>query len=112
MGVERTSFGSITINGRIYTHDVWVLAEGEIKKRDRDHEFTIDELFELLEGKPEVIVIGTGQAGCVSVEDGVVEEAQKQGIELEIAETPEAITRYNLAVKTGKRVAAAFHVTC
>ena len=112
MLIERTSFGSITVNGKTFPHDIWLFANGEIKRRDRNHRFTLDEFFELLEGDPETVIVGTGQAGCVEVEESVLEEAKKRGIELVNLETPRAISAYNEAVKSGKRVAAAFHVTC
>ncbi len=112
MHIDGTSFGSITIDGTVYNHDVWIRVDGSVKRRDRNHEFTLDEAWELLEGDPEIIVVGTGQAGRVRIEDAVVEELRKRGVELVAAETPKAILFFNDAVRKGRRVAAALHVTC
>ena len=110
--IDGTSFGSITVDGKHYSHDVWIFADGSIRRRDRNHEFTLNELDLLLEGKPELVVVGTGQAGCVRIDEDAVREASRQGIKIVGEPTPGALKLYNEAVKTKRRVVGAFHVTC
>lgn len=110
--IDGTSFGSITVDGKHYPHDVWILADGSIRRRDRDHEFTLNELYFLLEGKPELVMVGTGQSGCVRVDKEAAELAVKQRVKIIDDITPDALKRYNEAVNAGRRVAGAFHVTC
>jgi len=47
MLINSTSFRSITINGKEYPYDVWVFVDGSIRRRDRNHEFTLEE-FEII----------------------------------------------------------------
>lgn len=110
--IDGTSFGSITVDGKHYPHGVWILADGSIRRRDRDHEFTLNELYFLLEGKPESVIVGTGQSGCVRVDKKAAELAVKQGVKIIDDITLNALTRYNEAANAGRRVAGAFHVTC
>lgn len=110
--INGTSFGSINVDGKRYPHDVWIFADGSIRRRDRDHEFTLDELDLLSEGKPEVVVVSTGQSGCVRIDEDVAREASKRGIKMISYITPNALKRYNEAANAGRRVAGAFHVTC
>ena len=110
--IDGTSFGSITVDGKRYPHDVWIFADGSIRRRDRDHEFTLDELDLLSEGKPEVVVVSTGQSGCVRIDEDAAREASKRGIKMISDITPNALKRYNEAANAGRRVAGAFHVTC
>jgi hypothetical protein len=110
--IDGTSFGSITIDGKRYPHDVWVFTDGSIERRDRDHEFTLNELDLLLKGKPKIIVVGTGRYGCVRVDREAAELAVKHGVQVVDDITPNVIERYNEAVRAGRRVAGAFHVTC
>ena len=110
--IDGTSFGSITVDGKHYPHDVWVFADGSIRRRDRDHEFTLDELDLLLEKKPEIVVVGTGQSGCVQIDEDAAREAGRRGIKIISEVTPNALKRYNEAVKAKRKVVGAFHVTC
>ncbi len=110
--VDGTSFGSITVDGKRYSHDVWIFADGSIRRRERDHEFTLDELDLLLDGRPELVIVGTGQSGCVRIDEDAAREAGRRGIKIINDVTPEALKRYNEAVKTKRKVVGVFHVTC
>jgi len=110
--IDGTSFGSITVEGEQYPHDVWILADGSIRRRNRNHEFTLNEFDFLLKGKPELVIVGTGQSGCVRVDKEAVELAVKQGVKIIDDITPDALKQYNEAANAGRRVAGAFHVTC
>lgn len=110
--IDSTSFGSITVDGKRYPQDVWIFIDGSIKRRDRNHEFTLDELDLLSEGKPEVVVVGTGQSDCVRIDEDAAREASKRGIKMISDITPNALKRYNEAANAGRRVVGAFHVTC
>ncbi|MBW2999412.1 hypothetical protein KY339_01965 [Candidatus Woesearchaeota archaeon] len=111
MEINNTAFGSVTIDNMAYPHDVWIFVDEHIEKRDRNHDFSMEELKIIGKEKPDVIVIGTGQSGVMDVGEEVKEAAKHKGIELVIAETPEAIEKYNKLSKE-KRTAAAIHVTC
>ncbi len=110
--IDGTSFGSITVDGKRYPHDVWVFADGSIRRRDRDHEFTLDELDLLLGGNPEIVVVGTGQSGCVRIDEDAAKEADRRGVKIISDVTPDALKRYNEAVGAKRRAAGAFHTTC
>jgi len=110
--IDGTSFGSITIDGKCYSHDVWVFTDGSIERRDRNHEFNLNELDLLLKGNLEVVIVGTGQYGCVQINREAAELATRRGVQVIDDTTPNAIRRYNEAAKGGRRVAGAFHVTC
>ena len=107
--IDGTEFGSVTVDGKTYGHDIWIFADGTIKPRTKSHDFTAGELELLAMAGPEVVVVGTGQSGCVTVSEEAKKYAQEHGIELVCAETPEAIKKFNEAA--GKK-AAAIHVTC
>lgn len=56
--------------------------------------------------------LGAGTASCVRIEKEAEQLAQSKGIKIECAATPRAIDRYNQLVSEGKKVVAAFYVTC
>jgi len=111
--IEDSGFGSIIVGEKKYNHDVWIFTNGSVEERRGGyHTFLAKEVQALLRGKPEIIVVGAGTASCVGIEKEAEQLAQSKGIKIESAATPRAIERYNQLVLEGKKVAAAFHVTC
>jgi len=109
MIINKTSFKSITIDSKTYDHDVWVFADGSIKERNRNHEFTIEEFQIITRDNPEILIIGTGQYGVVKIREEVFKAAKKRGIELVIDKTPVAIEKFN---QEKRKKAASIHTTC
>lgn len=111
---DRTWFGSVAIGGKIWK-DVIVVGEEVIDRYYlgdiESHTISKKELDKLLEGKPEVIIIGTGQSGVLEVPKEIVRAIRQRSIELIVMETPDAIQEYNELSKT-KRVNALIHTTC
>lgn len=111
--IEQFSFGSITIDGTEYTDDVIVYpwAVDDTWWRDEGHVLKIQDLGDVLEAEPEVLVVGTGAHGRVAIHDEVREALDERGIELIAAPTPEAVEQYNHE-QVDRRAVAALHLTC
>lgn len=114
MKIEKTGFGWIIIDGKRYEQDVLILANGEILNRyenftGNNHEFSIQEAKKLLNPKPEVIVVGTGQGGVLKVKEETIEFLKKEKIKLIALPTPKAIEIFN---KLKETKSALFHLTC
>ena len=110
--INSYSFGSITIDGKNYTHDVIVSASG-VKSwwRATSHEVGINDLDPILEEKPRTIIFGTGASGVMRVLPESEEYLKKQGIKFLIFKTADATKKYNeLSKEAG--VVGAFHLTC
>jgi len=69
------------------------------------------ELEKLLEGKPEVIIIGDGQSNVLEVPLEIDKQIRQKKIELIVLNTSKAIEKYNEISKL-KRVNALIHTTC
>ena len=112
--IDSTEFGSVTIRGKKYEHDVVINYRGEVKKGWLQTRHLIDkkEFFGFLEENPDVILVGSGQYGDCEVSDDFVKLAEEKGIEVIIKDTPEAIKKFNELLKAGKKVVAYIHVTC
>ena len=75
---EKTSFGSITIDGEIFRHDVIIRQDGTVHKRKKklskavygtSHKISLDEATDLFDEGVEKLIIGTGQTGMVKLSD-------------------------------------------
>ncbi len=112
--IEAYSFGEIIIDGRRYTSDVIIRPDGVLDGwwRKKGHKLHLEDLEKALEAQPEVLVIGTGYAGLMRVPREVREALEKRGLEVVIESTRKAWKTYNELAGQGRRVVAAFHLTC
>ena len=114
--IESYDFGLIVIKGRRYTSDVIVFPERVIEGwwRKEGHRICVEDLKEILNHEPrsEVLVVGTGYYGIVKISPEVETILKSQGIELVAQPTKEACQTFNKLLKSNRRVAGAFHLTC
>ncbi|MCI0692750.1 MTH938/NDUFAF3 family protein [candidate division KSB1 bacterium] len=116
--IEKTSFGSITIDGENYPHDVIVRLSEEVKKRKKklskriygtSHILSLDEAKHIYEKGCEVIIIGSGQYDSVRLSPEAEAYFEKRGCKVILQGTPIAIRTFN---QTKGRKIGVFHVTC
>jgi len=112
--VEAYGFGEIVIDGRRYTSDVIIRPDGVLADwwRKEGHKLHLEDLDKALEAEPEVLVIGTGYSGLMKVPEEVQEALRERGLEVVVESTRRAWRTYNQLVDKGRRVVAAFHLTC
>jgi len=118
MRIESTTFGTITIDGKTYEHDVLVRLSGEVVKRKKklskklygtSHVLSEDEARFLFESGCGQVVIGSGQFGNVHLSPEAEAYFERKGCEVLLKPTPEAIHVFNRS--RAKRIGL-FHVTC
>ena len=112
--IDSYRFGEVVINGVRYSRDVIVFWH-KVKPnwwRIEGHALHLDDVQEVFEEKPDVLVIGTGAYGIMKVKPEVEQYAKSKGIELIKAPTSEACKIYNKLIHEGKRAVAALHLTC
>jgi len=113
MMIDSYDFGRITINGKRYNTDLLVFPD-KVKTgwwRKEGHRLQIADLKEVLEAKPEVLVVGTGYWGMMGVPPETVTCIESEGIELIVQKTAEACKTFNHLIKS-RTVVAALHLTC
>jgi hypothetical protein len=89
--------------------DITVSPGGLLWFRDKSHFISIEEVEPLLSPDIEVLVVGTGWHGAVTVDPAVQE---LDGIEVHILQTPAAFDLFNESVSSGRRVSLIAHSTC
>jgi hypothetical protein len=116
--IDRTEFGSITIAGQVYEHDVLIPLDGAVQKRKKKlpkaiygtaHIVSLDEVRHVYEEGAAQLIIGTGQSGLVRLSDEAAAYLQRQRCQVQLLTTPEAIRAWNEAQGA---VIGLFHVTC
>jgi len=116
--IEGTEFGSITISGERYEHDVVIRLSGKVKKRKKklskakygtSHKVSLEEAEHIFEAGAKQLILGSGQGGNVKLSEAAAEYFRKNGCSVELLPTPQAITAWNAAKGA---VIGMFHVTC
>lgn len=104
----------MTIDGKVYERDLIIFPDN-IKPnwwRKESHSLTIEDLDEVINYKPEVLIIGKGASGCMKIPSSTKKALKENRIELIDRDTDEACQIFNKLIKNGKKVAGAFHLTC
>jgi hypothetical protein len=118
MKIDSTQFGSITVDGETYAHDVVVRLSGKVEKRKKklskkifgtSHMMSLPEAEFVYEKGSNLLVLGTGQYDNVRLSPEAAKFFERKGCEVLAEPTPRAIAAFNRA--TGHKIGL-FHVTC
>ena len=111
--IDSYSFGSIRVDGRTYKKDLVIFPE-RVKSswwRKTGHLLSLEDIGDILDYRPEILVIGTGAMGLMKVDKTVTDRLKALGIDLVAAKTADAVEEYNRVSGDRKAVFAA-HLTC
>lgn len=116
--IDATAFGSITIEGAVHSHDVMVRLDGVVKKRKKklskrrygtSHTLSVEEAERIHEPGAEVVIVGSGQHGALSLSPEAEALFADHGCAVTLLPTPEAIQAWN---EEERAAVGVFHVTC
>jgi len=118
MSIESTAFGSITIDGETYEHDVIIRLSGKVAKRKKklskkyygtSHVLSKDEAKFVFEKGCEQIILGSGQMGNLHLSPEAEAYFVKKRCKVLLQPTPKAIQTFN---RSHAKTIGLFHVTC
>jgi hypothetical protein len=116
--IEAAWFGSITVEGKRYEHDIIIRLSGKVRRRNKDlskavygtsHTLSLAEISDLHRKRAERIIIGAGFEGQVHLSQEAAAFLEKRGCRVDVYPTSEAIACWNEAEGN---VIGLFHLTC
>jgi hypothetical protein len=116
--IDRTRFGSVTIDGTVYEHDVLIRLGGNVEKRKKklskavygtSHTISLDEARHVYQKGAARLLIGAGQYGTVALSEEAAAYFRRHGCQVDLLPTPEVIAIWNQAEGA---VIGLLHVTC
>lgn len=116
--IDGTDFGYITINGEKIYHDIYILSEGRVEKRNKklskavygtSHVISLDEAKYIYEMDANELIVGSGQYGNVRLSEEAVDFFDEKKCKVKLFPTPEAIEYWN---RYEGHAIGLFHVTC
>lgn len=117
--IDKTSFGSITIDGEKFDHDIVIGLDGAVRKRRKklskhiygtSHIISPDEAKDIYEKGAGLLIIGAGQYNQVSLSKEAETYFKKKKCEVKLVATPDACEGWN--TNKVKKTIGLFHVTC
>ena len=114
MRISDYEFGKLAIADRTYTSDVIIAPERIIDCwwRKQGHNLQIEDLDDIVNAKPDLLIIGTGYYGRMQVPLETKQYLEERGIKVVQAKTRDAVTKFNQMQKEYARIVAALHLTC
>jgi hypothetical protein len=115
--IDRTRFGSVTIDGKVYEHDVLIRLGGALEKRKKlskavygtSHVISLAEARHVYQKGAELLLVGAGQHGTVELSEEAAAYFKRHRCRVELLPTPEVIPVWNQAEGA---VIGLVHVTC
>jgi len=116
--IDKTRFGSITVEGTVYEHDLLIRPDGKVRKRKKklskavygtSHVISLAEAQQVYQGGTERLIVGTGLTGLTRLSEEAAAYFQEQGCHVDLYPTRRAIKAWN---KAEGAVIGLFHITC
>jgi hypothetical protein len=116
--IDRTQFGSVTIDGAVFTHDVIIRLGGQVEKRKKklskavygtSHTISLAEAKHVYQKGAARLLLGTGQYGTVVLSEEAAAYFKRNTCQVELLPTPKVIPVWNQAEGA---VIGLLHVTC
>lgn len=113
MRITHYSFGKITIDNKTCTSDVIIYPDHVDSAwwRKEGHYLQIVDLTDVINAKPDILIIGTGYSGVMAVPKETIGFLESRGIEVRVVRTGSAVELFNNRPEN-KKVIAALHLTC
>lgn len=100
--IDKTEFGSITLSGELYEHNIVIHLNGKVKKREKklskkkygtSHKVSIEEAEHIFEKGAKQLIIGTGQSGYVELSEEADGFFQKNKCHVKLLPIPPSYKR-------------------
>ena len=113
MKIDRYEFGHMTVDGKHFTSDLILLPDRIVSDwwRKEGHGLCLEDLEEVLRQPPDVLVVGRGFSGLMTVSRQIISALEEKGMEVYVDKTSGAVEKFNQFTHE-RRVAGAFHLTC
>jgi hypothetical protein len=114
MKIDSYSFGHIVIDGKTYTSDVIIYGDRVDATwwRKEGHRLHPEDLGDVVNARPDILVIGTGYAGVMTVPKETIKYITAHKVDVKVERTGKAVDIFNALLAQKKHVIAALHITC
>ncbi len=114
MKIDSYSFGRIVIDGQAYGSDVIIFSDrvDATWRRKEGHRLYPEDIADVLNALPDILIIGTGYSGVMTVPKKTIEYVASHGVDVKVDKTGKAVDLFNGLQGKKKHVIAVLHLTC
>ncbi len=105
MHIDNYQFGKIVIEGKEFRSDL-IIYSNRVKSdwwRKKGHQLCLEDISEVIESKPEMIIFGTGAMNRMQILPETEKYLHSQGIKLIALPTEKAVETYNRLISEGEK---------
>lgn len=116
--IDKTDFGSITVDQHTIDHDIYIDAGGHVSKRKKklskrrygtSHIISLEEASTVYDPEANEIIIGSGQYDKMKLSEEAADFFDEKRCKVKLLPTPEAVRYWN---RYEGHAVGLFHVTC
>jgi hypothetical protein len=116
--IDSTRFGSITVEGQVYRHDLLICPDGEVLPRSNElskavygtsHVISLDEARQVYQEGAERLIVGTGLFGLTKLSEEADAYLHGRGCRVDLYRIRRAVKAWN---QSEGAVIGLFHVSC
>lgn len=111
--IDSYKFGKIVVDGNTYTSDLIIFPD-KIKEnwiRKKGHKLYPEDLKDVVEYKPDLLIVGKGAYGFMKIPNETKEFLKSKDIDFKSYKTKKACEKYN-EISKEKDIVFAMHLTC
>lgn len=115
MKITHYEFGKIKVDDKMYTSDIKIYNNNLVSNwwREEGHKLSLEDIKDILETNPEVIIVGSGAYSVLEVSEEVKKYCKEKNIQLIVENTYDAVKKFNSMYSVSPRTTAGcFHLTC
>jgi hypothetical protein len=105
---------NMRVAGKTYTSDLKIIGDTVRDNwwRREGHRLLSEDIADILNSRPDVLVVGTGYAGNLDIPASLRRDLAERGVRLLSERTAKAVELFNQRRAQEENVAGAFHLTC
>ena len=115
--IHGLTFGSVVVGGKKYPWDILTFADDMVRKRKGgllmfgSHEIKRQDLEELSQGQPALVIVGTGTDGAAHMAPEAESWAKADNLDLLVQPSYDAVAKTNEFTEQKEKVAVLIHIS-
>lgn len=111
--IDTNRFGLFKIGNQEYRSDIKIIGDKvKIWNYTSHHKILPEDVKDLVEASPEIIILGTGFEGACKVQPETIKYLEENNIKFLIKQTSIACSDFNRLMNSKRKVFAILHATC